>query len=226
MGGIPTNENGEVVVDGDWTVFPGLYAAGECACVSVHGANRLGTNSLLDIVVFGKRGGRAMAEFVNQVSMPEVPKGVEDDVRSRIERLKAGTGRERVADVRGDLQEGMQDNCLVFRNAAGLATIHKQIDDLKARYEDVSIQDKGEIFNYDLTEALELGYLIDLAEATVVSAEARPESRGGHFRTDFPDRDDVNWMKHTLVNRGDDGSINLTYKAVIGGAYEPVERKY
>jgi succinate dehydrogenase / fumarate reductase, flavoprotein subunit len=226
MGGIPTNVDGEVVVDENWTVFPGLYAAGECACVSVHGANRLGTNSLLDIVVFGKRGGRAMAEFVANADMPELPKGAEDDVRSRIERLKAGTGKESVAEVRYDLQEDMQDNCLVFRNAEGLAKVHKTIDELKVRYNEVSIQDKGEIFNYDLTEALELGYLIDLAEATVVSAEARPESRGGHFRTDHPDRDDANWMKHTLVNRGDDGSVNLSYKDVIGGAYEPIERKY
>ncbi|HVM08748.1 MAG TPA: succinate dehydrogenase flavoprotein subunit [Acidimicrobiales bacterium] len=226
MGGIPTNVDGEVVIDADWTVFPGLYAAGECACVSVHGANRLGTNSLLDIVVFGKRGGRAMAQFVADASMPELPKGVEDDLRSRIERLKAGTGRESVAAVRSELQEDMQDNCLVFRNAEGLAKVHKTIDELKVRYNEVSIQDKGEIFNYDLTEALELGYLIDLAEAMVISAEARPESRGGHFRTDYPDRDDVNWMKHTLVNRGDDGSVNLSYKDVIGGAYEPIERKY
>ncbi|HEX7168677.1 MAG TPA: succinate dehydrogenase flavoprotein subunit [Acidimicrobiales bacterium] len=226
MGGIPTNVDGEVVVDEDWTVMPGLYAAGECACVSVHGANRLGTNSLLDIVVFGKRGGRAMAEFVTKTDMPPTPVGIEDDLRSRIERLKAGTGKESVAAVRTELQQSMQDNCLVFRNEEGLAAVHRTIDQLKETYKDVSIQDKGEIFNYDLTEALELGYLIDLAEAMVVSAEARTESRGGHFRTDHPNRDDANWMKHTLVSRGDDGSVNLSYKAVIGGAYEPMERKY
>jgi succinate dehydrogenase / fumarate reductase, flavoprotein subunit len=228
MGGIPTNVDGEVVVGPEQTVIPGLYAAGECACVSVHGSNRLGTNSLLDIVVFGKRGGRAMAEFVNRpdVDLPEIPKGVEDDVRSRIERMKAGSGGEKVADIRTVLQNEMMDKASVFRSDESLASVLKTVHELRDRWERVSIDDKGEVFNYDLTEAMELGYLIDLAEALVVSAQARPESRGAHMRVDYPDRDDVNWMKHTLITREADGNVTLDYKPVIGGAYEPMERKY
>jgi succinate dehydrogenase / fumarate reductase flavoprotein subunit len=228
MGGIPTNVEGEVVVGPEQAVIPGLYAAGECACVSVHGSNRLGTNSLLDIVVFGKRGGRAMAEFVGRsdVTLPEVPKGVEDDVRSRIEMMKAGSGGEKVAEIRTTLQNEMMDKASVFRSQESLDSVLKTVHELRDRWDRVSIDDKGEVFNYDLTEALELGYLIDLAEALVVSAQARPESRGAHMRVDHPNRDDANWMKHTLITRAADGSVSLDYKPVIGGAYEPMERKY
>jgi succinate dehydrogenase / fumarate reductase flavoprotein subunit len=226
MGGIPTNIDGEAVIDADNTVFPGLYAAGECACVSVHGANRLGTNSLLDIVVFGKRGGRAMADYVKAVDIPELPKGVEDDVRGRIEKLKAGSGGEKLNAIRGRLQQEMTEKAFVFRTEESLASMQSTIGELKQRYESVSIDDKGPTFNYDLTEALELGYLLDLAEALVVSARARTESRGAQHRNDFPTRDDVNWMKHTLATRREDGSVELSYKPVTGGAYEPMERKY
>ncbi|MER3452465.1 MAG: succinate dehydrogenase flavoprotein subunit [Acidimicrobiia bacterium] len=226
MGGIPTNVNGEVVVDAANTVFPGLYAAGECACVSVHGANRLGTNSLLDIVVFGRRGGRAMAEFVQQADMPEVPAEVVEEVRGRIERLKASTGGESPARIRAALQEEMMDKASVFRTAESLKQVHRTIDELRDAYESISIMDKGEVFNYDLTEALELGWLLDLAQCLVVSAEARTESRGAHYREDHPLRDDANWMKHTLAYRNDDGSIRLDYKPVEGTKYVPMERKY
>jgi succinate dehydrogenase / fumarate reductase flavoprotein subunit len=229
MGGIPTNVSGEVVIDGDGTVLPGLYAAGECACVSVHGSNRLGTNSLLDIVVFGKRGGRAMAEFVNRTELPEIPKGIEDDVRSRIERMKAGSGGEKVAAIRTQLQNEMMEKASVFRSEESLTAMAKTVTELRERWDRVSIDDKGETFNYDLTEALELGYLIDLAEALVVSALARTESRGAHMRVDHPNRDDANWMKHTLITREADGAtsrLKLEYKPVIGGKYEPMERKY
>src|SRR5688572_2223820 len=178
MGGIPTNVNGEVVIDAAGTVLPGLYAAGECACVSVHGANRLGTNSLLDIVVFGKRGGRAMAEFVAGAEQIELPKGVEDDVRGRIERMKAGAGGENVAAIRSQLQDDMMENAGVFRTEETLQKAFSSVKELQDRWDRVSIDDKGEVFNFDLTEALELGYLLDLAEATVVSAQARTESRG------------------------------------------------
>jgi succinate dehydrogenase / fumarate reductase, flavoprotein subunit len=226
MGGIPTNVQGEVVVDAENTVMPGLYAAGECACVSVHGANRLGTNSLLDIVVFGRRGGKAMAEYVQTVDMPEVPKGVEDPVRGRIERLKASTAGEKVGAVRAELQEEMMDKASVFRTEESLSAVLGTVRELKERYERVGIDDKGDVFNYDLTEALELGYLIDLAEALVVSARARTESRGGHFRDDHTLRDDANWLKHTLAHREDDGSVRLDYKPVEMGPYIPMERKY
>jgi succinate dehydrogenase / fumarate reductase, flavoprotein subunit len=226
MGGIPTNVDGQVIIDADHTVLPGLYAAGECACVSVHGANRLGTNSLLDIVVFGRRGGRDMVRFVDEVGMPEMPEGAEADVKARIEKMKAGTGSENTADLRSVLQEEMTANAMVFRTEESLAHATDVVDDLTARYEEVKIDDKGDIFNYDLTEALELGYLIELAKVTVASARARTESRGAHFRDDHPLREDEHWMKHTLAHREDDGAVRLDYKPVIGGNYEPMERKY
>jgi len=226
MGGIPTNIRGEVVVDADDTVFPGLYAAGECACVSVHGANRLGTNSLLDIVVFGRRGGRAMADYVTSVDPAVTPKGVEDDVRERIAKLKSSTGEERIVDMRDLLQAEMTEKASVFRTEETLQSVLDTIEDLKDRYEHAHIDDKGSTFNLDLTEALELGYLIDLAESLVIGAMARTESRGGHFRDDHPTRDDANWLKHTLVRRADDGKVTLDYKPVQLGRYEPMERKY
>jgi succinate dehydrogenase / fumarate reductase, flavoprotein subunit len=226
MGGIPTNIEGEVVVDADNTVFPGLYAAGECACVSVHGANRLGTNSLLDIVVFGRRGGRAMADYVTTVGPAETPKGVEDEVRGRIEKLKSSAGGERIVDMRELLQEEMTEKASVFRTEETLKSVLGTIEELKERYEHARIDDKGSTFNFDLTEALELGYLIDLAESLVIGAMARTESRGGHFRDDHPTRDDANWLKHTLVRRSEDGKVTLDYKPVQLGRYEPMERKY
>ncbi len=226
MGGIPTNINGEVVIDDQGTTMPGLYAAGECACVSVHGANRLGTNSLLDIVVFGKRGGRSMAEFVNTVDLPELPADPEGEVRGRIERLKGSTGTEKAVHIRDELQEHMMDKASVFRTEQSLGEMVDILGDLVARYDRMSIEDKGDVFNYDLTEALELGYLIDLAEALVVSARARTESRGAHFRDDHTTRDDENWMKHTLAARSDNGAVTLSYKPVEGNLYAPMERKY
>src|SRR5207249_1880707 len=205
---------------------PGLYAAGECACVSVHGSNRLGTNSLLDIVVFGRRGGRAMAEFAAANGFAEVPPRPEDEVRGRIERLKASTGEAKAGAIRVDLQEHMMDKASVFRDERSLTEMSRVLDDLKDRFQHLSIDDKGEVFNFDLTEALELGYLLDLAESLVVSALARTESRGAHAREDHPLRDDANWMKHTLAFRESDGSIRLDYKPVEGGKYLPMERKY
>jgi len=226
MGGIPTNTNAEVIVDSDDTVLPGLYAAGECACVSVHGANRLGTNSLLDIVVFGRRGGAAMAEYVNGVSHADLPASVEDETRGVVEHLKGNTGGENVADIRARLQDQMMEKASVFRTDESLRSVLDTVRSLRDRYQRASIQDKGEVFNYDLTEAIELGFLIDLAESLVVSALARTESRGAHFRDDHPTRDDANWMRHSLAFRNDDGSVRLDYKPVVGGKYEPMERKY
>ena len=229
MGGIPTNVDGEVVIDDTGTqVVQGLYAAGECACVSVHGANRLGTNSLLDIVVFGKRGGAAMARFVETAEMPplEAVKGAEEVVRDHIGRLLAATGGEKVAEIRTRLQDEMMAKAGVFRTGESLGVCLQTIRELRQAYEKISIDDHGSVFNYDLSEALELGYLLDLAEATVISGEARTESRGAHWRDDFPTRDDVNWMKHTLAHLAEDGTVTLSYKPVIGGAYQPMERKY
>jgi succinate dehydrogenase / fumarate reductase flavoprotein subunit len=226
MGGIPTNVNAEVVVDGAGTVVPGLYAAGECACVSVHGANRLGTNSLLDIVVFGRRGGARMVDFVAGADQPPLAEGVERDTVESIERLRSASGATRAADVRSQLQAEMTEKASVFRTEESLGAVETTIGELRARYADVCIDDKGHCFNYDLTEALELGFLLDLAEALVVAARARTESRGGHSRDDFPERDDANWLKHSLVRRGADGRLTLDYKPVTLGTYEPMERKY
>ncbi len=228
MGGIPTNIEAEVVLDDAGTIVPGLYAAGECACVSVHGANRLGTNSLLDLVVFGRRGGRAMATFVAgpDAVQAEVPAGVADDVRDRIAAMKAGAGGEKVGRVRQRLQARMMELASVFRTEESLSEMSTVLGGLRARYREVSIDDTGSVFNFDLTEALELGYLLDLAEALVASARARTESRGAHFRDDHPARDDATWMRHTLAQRGPDGKVALSYKPVDGGLYQPMARKY
>ena len=226
MGGIPTNIEGEVIVDANDTVLPGLYAAGECACVSVHGANRLGTNSLLDIVVFGRRGGRAMANYVANVDHPEVPRGVESAVSDRIAAIKSSSGGEKVAILRSELQETMTTNASVVRTAESLQDAINKIAELKRRYGSISIDDKGEVFNYDLVEAMELAHLLDLAEALVIGALAREESRGAHWRDDFPTRNDTTWMKHTLAYRNEDGSVRLEYKPVASGRYQPMERKY
>jgi succinate dehydrogenase / fumarate reductase flavoprotein subunit len=167
-----------------------------------------------------------MAEFVKTIDMPDVPAGATDFVRNEVERMKAGTGTENVADIRAVLQEEMMDKASVFRTEESLSHVENTLKELRQRYANVSIQDKGEIFNYDLTEALELGYLLEMAECLVVSARARTESRGAHMREDHPMRDDANWMKHTFAYRNDDGSIRLEYRPVEGDKYVPMERKY
>ncbi|WP_329337817.1 succinate dehydrogenase flavoprotein subunit [Streptomyces sp. NBC_01352] len=229
MGGIPTNVEGEVLAD-NTTVVPGLYAAGEVACVSVHGANRLGTNSLLDINVFGKRAGIAAAEYSQKADYVELPENPAELVVAQVERLRDATGTERVSVLRRELQETMDANVMVFRTEQTIKTAVEKIAELRERYLNVSIQDKGKRFNTDLLEAVELGNLLDLAEVMAVSALARKESRGGHYREDYPNRDDVNFMRHTMAYRevGDDGteSIRLDYKPVVQTRYQPMERKY
>ncbi|MFD3498481.1 succinate dehydrogenase flavoprotein subunit [Streptomyces sp. NPDC058678] len=229
MGGIPTNVEGEVLAD-NTTVVPGLYAAGEVACVSVHGANRLGTNSLLDINVFGKRAGIAAAEYSQKADFVELPENPAELVISQVERLRDATGTERVSVLRRELQETMDANVMVFRTEQTIKTAVEKIAELRERYLNVSIQDKGKRFNTDLLEAVELGNLLDLAEVMAVSALARKESRGGHYREDYPNRDDVNFMRHTMAYRevGDEGteSIRLDYKPVVQTRYQPMERKY
>ncbi|MFC5215300.1 succinate dehydrogenase flavoprotein subunit [Streptomyces coerulescens] len=229
MGGIPTNVEGEVLSD-NTTVVPGLYAAGEVACVSVHGANRLGTNSLLDINVFGRRAGIAAAEYSQKADFVELPEDPAQLVIDQVERLRTSTGTERVAVLRKELQETMDANVMVFRTEQTIKTAVEKIAELRERYKNVAIQDKGKRFNTDLLEAVELGNLLDLAEVMAVSALARKESRGGHYREDYPNRDDVNFMRHTMAYRevGDDGteSIRLDYKPVVQTRYQPMERKY
>ncbi|MFE4516145.1 succinate dehydrogenase flavoprotein subunit [Kitasatospora sp. NPDC056783] len=229
MGGIPTNVEGEVLRN-NTDVVPGLYAAGEVACVSVHGANRLGTNSLLDINVFGRRAGIAAADFANANDFVALPDNPEEKVQALIDGLRESTGTESVGQIRKDLQESMDTNAMVYRTGATLKQAIEDVAALKERYKNVSIQDKGFRYNTDLLEAVELGNLLDLAEVLVVSALAREESRGGHYREDFPTRDDVKFMQHTMAYQevAADGStsIRLDYKPVVTTRYQPMERKY
>ncbi|MFC9325437.1 succinate dehydrogenase flavoprotein subunit [Kitasatospora sp. NPDC057015] len=229
MGGIPTNVEGEVLRN-NTDVVPGLYAAGEVACVSVHGANRLGTNSLLDINVFGKRAGIAAADYSSTVGFTELPENPAEKVQALVDGLRESTGTESVAQIRKELQETMDANAMVYRTGATLKQAVEDIAGLRERYKHVAIQDKGFRYNTDLLEAVELGNLLDLAEVLAVSALAREESRGGHYREDFPTRDDVKFMQHTMAYQevAEDGttSIRLDYKPVVTTRYQPMERKY
>ncbi len=225
MGGISTDVDGRVLLDEQNTPLPGFYAAGECACVSVHGANRLGTNSLVDIVVFGRRAGRDMARFIAEKDFIPLPPDAGARARKEVDRLLHGTGGESVADIRRELQEVMMDNVGVFRVEEQMQAAINQVRQLQERYRQVSLQDKGATFNTELLEAIELGYLLDLAELTAESALARQESRGAHSREDFPERDDENWLKHTLAYRTDSG-VELKYKPVSITRFEPKPRTY
>jgi len=230
MGGVPTTIDTQVLRT-NTAVVGGLYAAGEVACVSVHGANRLGTNSLLDINVFGKRAGIAAAAYSAAVELAELPAAPEATMVAQLERMLSGAGGERVADLRRALQETMDLGAQVFRTAESLTATLDEIRRLKARYPSVTVQDKGRAFNTDLLEAVELGFLLDLAEVVVVGALAREESRGGHFREDFPLRDDVRFLKHTMAYlrpaaTGDGTEVRLGSKPVVVTRYQPMERKY
>jgi len=227
MGGIPTDIDGRVVVGPDKRVIDGLYAAGECACVSVHGANRLGTNSLVDLIVFGRRSGRHIAEYCQQTELLPLPTGTGQKVLAEFDRLRNGTGEFKIYQLRQKMQKSMTDNVGVFRTEE---TITKAIEDLREiRHEyntKIQIDDKGQSFNTDLLEAWELGCLLELAEVTAISALARTESRGGHARDDYPERNDEEWLKHTLCTRAADGTYSLEYKPVVLGRYEPKKRVY
>jgi succinate dehydrogenase flavoprotein subunit len=226
MGGIPTDTDGRVVVGSEETVVPGLYAAGECACVSVHGANRLGTNSLLDLVVFGRRAGDDAARYVADAASPSVPAGVEGPALEQLNAILARTTGDNAGAIREELQDGMFDLAFVVRSEESLSKMQQILGGLRERYDRVAITDKGAIYNTDLMETVELGYLLDCADALVAAALERTESRGGHYREDHPLRDDANWLKHTLANREADGSIRMEFKPVKMGPYIPMERKY
>ncbi|GAB3600816.1 succinate dehydrogenase flavoprotein subunit [Kineococcus gypseus] len=230
MGGVPTNVEAEVLSD-NTHVVPGLYAAGEVACVSVHGSNRLGTNSLLDINVFGRRAGIAAAEYASKAQWVALPEAPEAAVVAQLTELRdRPAGTERIAAIRAELQESMDLNAQVFRTEATLKQALTDIERLRERYARAAVQDKGRRYNLDLLEALELGFLLDLAEVMCLGALERKESRGGHFREDYPNRDDVNFMRHTMVYReaGADGktTMRLDFKPVVQTRYQPMERKY
>ncbi|AYF75057.1 succinate dehydrogenase flavoprotein subunit [Nocardia yunnanensis] len=228
MGGIPTRIRGEVLRN-NTDIVPGLYAAGECACVSVHGANRLGTNSLLDINVFGRRAGIAAAEYAQRAEFVELPENPTQMVQDWLTLILSDHGNERVADIRADLQVSMDDKAGVYRTEESLKSMLEEIQVLKERYSRITVQDKGKRYNSELLEAIELGFLLELAEVTVAGALNRKESRGGHAREDYPDRDDVNFMRHTMAYKTSPeliSDIRLDYKPVVQTRYEPMERKY
>ena len=225
MGGVPTTIDTEVIIDGQNTVVPGLYAAGEVACASLHGANRLGTNSLGDLIVFGRRAGIEAAKFAAANDYEDLPSDPEARTREELDALRAASGKERASHVRRDLQETMMDNASVFRTEDTLAKQVEILAELRARYREVSVEDPGRQFNTELMEAVELGYLLDNAEQLVHAARNRTESRGAHSREDFGERDDDQWLKHTLVYREGDG-VRVDYKPVTLGTYEPKPRVY
>ncbi|MGL4338881.1 MAG: succinate dehydrogenase flavoprotein subunit [Rhodoglobus sp.] len=232
MGGIPTTINAEVLRN-NTEVVKGLYAAGECACVSVHGSNRLGTNSLLDINVFGKRSGRQAVEYVKTAEFVPLPENPAGGVQAILDLVRSGDGTERIAVIRKELQDSMDRNAQIFRTEETLKEVTELIESLRARYRNIQVQDRGKRFNTDLLEAVELGFLLDLAEVLVYSARSRHESRGGHMREDYPERDDKNFLVHTMAYRvGDPESadagehIRLDWKPVVITNYPPMERKY
>jgi succinate dehydrogenase / fumarate reductase flavoprotein subunit len=219
MGGIPTDVNGSV------PDISGLFAAGECACVSVHGANRLGGNSMLETIVFGRRAGISAAKYVKKASLDPVSVNALDAVRQEIAQILENNGKEKIVDIRSDLQSIMTEKCGIFRDKKGLTDALHQIHALKERINDISITDKGMIFNTELIGVLELRNMLDFSEVIVAGALAREESRGAHFRCDFPQRDDDKWLMHTLAYSGESGCV-LKYKPVTITRYEPEKRVY
>jgi succinate dehydrogenase / fumarate reductase, flavoprotein subunit len=233
MGGVPTNVQGQAVMPdgrGGEKIVRGLYAAGECACVSVHGANRLGTNSLLDLLVFGKSAGQQVVKDIaaEVASMPELPADAADKTLARLARLDGATSGERVSDVGAEMRRTMQLHCGVFRFPDSLTEGVSKMKAVAERAKSTYIQDKSKVFNTARVEALELDNLIEVAMSTMICAEARQESRGAHDRSDFPDRDDVNWMKHSLWfkegNRLEYKPVQL--KPLTVPSFEPKARVY
>ena len=231
MGGIPTNIKAEVLSDNK-TVVKGLYAAGECACVSVHGANRLGTNSLLDINVFGKRAGIYAVEYAKDADFVPLPANAAAEVISMIDTVRKSKGTEKVAVLRKELQDTMDLNAQVYRTEDSLNEALGKIAELRDRYSRISVQDKGQRFNTDLLEAIELGFLLDLAEVLAFTARERRESRGGHYREDFEERNDKKFMVHSMAYLTDKkpkkpgDNIKIDWKPVTITNYPPMERKY
>jgi succinate dehydrogenase / fumarate reductase flavoprotein subunit len=225
MGGIPTNKYGEVVIDSHNTVFPGLFAAGECACVSVHGANRLGTNSLLDLVVFGKHAGLRAAEYAKQNDYEKLPENAQVFSKSQFDALRNGSGKENAFDISTEMKKVMFNDVGIYRSGSIMESALDNILELKERYKHIHVADTGKIFNTELLNAWELGNMLDVAELVTVCALNRTESRGGHTREDYPERDDTNWLKHTLACK-EDGKIRIDYKPVVITSFQPKARVY
>jgi succinate dehydrogenase / fumarate reductase flavoprotein subunit len=225
MGGIPTDIDGRVIKDGEGTIVEGLYAAGECACVSVHGANRLGTNSLLDLVVFGRRAGRHIGEYVKEVEVPTVNEDVTDTAAGWIKQLTDGQSGPHGGHIMEEMQTVMMENVGIYRNEKDMQAAVDKIQNLLDRYQQVRVQDSGSAFNTDLLELIELRNLLDLSLLTAAAALDRQESRGAHSREDFPDRDDDNWLKHSLAYLNGD-SVRIEYKTVDTSVWEPKPRTY
>jgi succinate dehydrogenase / fumarate reductase, flavoprotein subunit len=220
MGGVKTDIHGR-------TTIPGLYAAGEVACVSVHGGNRLGANSLLDTLIFGRRSGEHAAGLVRSVPMPKTPESkVADTERWIKEIVDRPTGGRRVAAIKQELGATMNEHVAVFRDADGLAKALEVVRRLKEEEPNAAIDDKGKIFNQDVIGAIELGYMLDCAEAIVVAAQERKESRGAQFRTDFPARNDDEWLKHIDISRNGTDLPEVSYSPVTITRWEPQERTY
>jgi succinate dehydrogenase / fumarate reductase, flavoprotein subunit len=225
MGGIPTDVDGRVVVDEKNTPMPGFYAAGECACVSVHGANRLGTNSLVDIIVFGRRAGIHAMGYLESAELMPLPADVESFARAEVHRIMSAQGEENVGTLRAELQETMEVNASVMRDEEKLKIAEAKLAELRDRYMRTPLMDQGTLMNTDLTESLEFGNLLDISDAVVAGALARKESRGAHYREDFPERDDANFLAHTLVHQ-DGGKLRVSYKPVVITKYQPKPRVY
>ena len=225
MGGIPTTKYGEVVVDDKGTKIPGLFAAGECACVSVHGANRLGTNSLLDIVVFGKHAGQTAAEYAKSADWAKLPQDAEAGARSEFEALRNASGKTNAYDLSNEMKKVMFEEVGIYRNEKDMASALEKVRDMQARFNDVRVGDTGHVFNTELLNAWELGNMLAVAEAVAACALNRKESRGGHAREDYPERDDTNWLKHTLVTKKN-GKLEISYKPVVITKHQPKPRVY
>ena len=227
MGGIPTDLNGRVLIDDKKTPIYGLYAVGEVACVSVHGGNRLGTNSLTDLVVFGRRAGRHLARFVNKIDFQPLPPDPQAWTREQIARILANDPHKVTpAKVRNEMQEAMTRGVGIFRTDKSMKAAVQKLAELQQRYKQVGTYDKGKRFNTDLLEAIEIGNLLDIAEATARSALNRTESRGAHARGDYETRNDKEWLKHTMIRRNENGKYEIFYKPVVITQFQPKERKY
>ena len=226
MGGIAADADSRVILDSDGTAFTGLYAAGECACVSVHGANRLGCNSLLDTLVFGRRSGKEMRKFIHTIGMPAVADDLEEKEVRKLSELLDRPGDEKLGPVLAEMQEVMMDKVSVFRDKKGLTEALETVRMLKERYSRIAIQDKGSCFNRELLDVIELGGMLDLAEVITLGALHREESRGAHYREDFPKRDDETFLAHTMVRYDEETGPQLFTRPVTITRFEPKERKY